>query len=68
MGVDTKGDNELYVRDGRSLSLPVPFLPIVQISALGYNVKGRRVCLYLHSYECVHFGTHRLEGGLLHRF
>ena len=47
-----KGDNELYVRDGRSLSLPVPFLPIVQISALGYNVKGRRVCLdALHAYE-----------------
>ena len=52
MGVDTKGDNELYVRDGRSLSLSVPFLPMVQISALGYSVKGRRVCLYREVKEC----------------
>jgi len=40
-GVDLEGDTQLYIKDGRSLSLAIPFNPVVQISVMGYNSKGR---------------------------
>jgi len=49
IGMEVSPASQLYIKSGRTLSFPIQFYPIVEISLEGYHMSGIcSVLLFLH--------------------